>query len=93
MIRIGCFAHAFFFPGYFFGSVGVLWAAKRVPSAIAGWADVDITPPLGSRLAAVVDPIPVARTILDPLHATVLFLKDSKGTGFVIVSFDLIACA
>jgi neutral ceramidase len=70
---------------------GISLGGETSSSAIAGWADVDITPPLGIALGGRGGPETPARTILDPLHAQVLFLKDSKGAGFVLVSLDLIA--
>ena len=35
-------------------------------------------------------PATASKKVLDPLFAQVLYLKDAKGTGFVLVSFDLI---
>ena len=58
--------------------------------ALAGWAEVDITPPLGISLGGRGTPETLAKKILDPLSAQVLYLKDANGTGMVIVSFDLI---
>jgi neutral ceramidase len=57
----------------------------------AGWAEVEITPPLGIGLGGRGGPETVAKKVLDPLYAQVLYLKDPKGTGFVLVSFDLVA--
>jgi neutral ceramidase len=64
----------------------------EVPStaARAGWAQVDITPPLGIGLGGRAGPDTLASRVLDPLVAQVLYLQDSRGTGFVLVSFDLI---
>ena len=59
-------------------------------AATAGWAEVDITPPLGIGLGGRGGPGTLASKILDPLVAQVLYLKDGKETGFVLVSFDLI---
>src|SRR5436190_21163992 len=59
--------------------------------SLAGWAEVDITPPLGIGLGGRGGPETEASKVLDPLFAQVLYLKDSKGTGFVLVSFDLIS--
>lgn len=58
--------------------------------ASAGWAEIEITPPLGIALGGRGAPLTASKKVLDPLFAQVLFLKDSKGTGFVLVSFDLI---
>jgi neutral ceramidase len=60
------------------------------PSAQAGWAEVEITPPLGIGLGGRGGPNTVATKVLDPLFAQVTYLKDAKGAGFVLVSFDVI---
>lgn len=59
--------------------------------ALAGWAEIEITPPLGIALGGRGAPSTESKKILDPLFAHVLYLKDSIGTGFVLVSFDLIS--
>ncbi len=59
-------------------------------SALAGWAEVEITPPLGIALGGRGGPETLADKLLDPLYAQLLYLKDPKGTGFVLVSLDLI---
>ncbi len=64
--------------------------ARVAGVAQAGWAEVDITPPLGIALGGRAGPGTVATNILDPLQAQVLILKDPAGTSFVLVSFDLI---
>jgi neutral ceramidase len=56
----------------------------------AGWAEIEITPPLGIALGGRGAPSTASKKVLDPLFAQVLYLKDSKGTGFVLASFDLI---
>lgn len=58
--------------------------------ASAGWAEVDITPPLGIALGGRGGPDTAAKKVLDPLKAQVLYVKDSKGTGFVLVSVDVV---
>ena len=63
--------------------------AGEVP-ATAGWAEVEITPPLGIALGGRGGAETLANRIIDPLYAQVLYLKDGKGTGFVLSSFDLI---
>lgn len=60
------------------------------PKAQAGWAEAEITPPLGIGLGGRGGPSTVAKKVLDPLFAQVLYLKDAHGTGFVLVSFDII---
>ncbi len=64
---------------------------KATHSAQAGWAETEITPPLGIALGGRGAPSTASRKILDPLFAQVFYLKDIKGTGFVLVSFDLIS--
>ena len=58
--------------------------------AIAGWAEVEITPPLGIVLGGRGGAETLANKVIDPLYAQVLYLRDGKGTGFVLASFDLI---
>ena len=58
--------------------------------ATAGWAEMEITPPLGIALGGRGGAETLANRIIDPLYAQVLFLKDGKGKGFVLASFDLI---
>ena len=65
--------------------------AAENAKAQAGWAEVEITPPLGIGLGGRGGPETVAKRILDPLYAQVLYLKDPQGTGFVLISFDLVA--
>jgi neutral ceramidase len=74
-------------------AAGFLASSSSAPAqtAVAGWAEVDITPPLGIGLGGRAGPGTVAKKVLDPLSAQVTYLKDAKGTGFVLVSFDLVA--
>lgn len=65
------------------------FAADR-PDAQAGWAEVEITPPLGIALGGRGGPETAAKQVLDPLMAQLLYLRDAKDAGFVLVSFDLI---
>ncbi len=58
--------------------------------AKAGWAEVDITPPLGIALGGRGGAETLANRVIDPLFAQVLYLRDGKGAGFVLASFDLI---
>src|SRR5437588_288193 len=58
--------------------------------AQAGWAEIEITPPLGIGLGGRGGPDTVATKVLDPLFAQVTYLKDAKGNGFVLVSFDIV---
>lgn len=67
--------------------------AKDTHEAKAGWAEVEITPPLGIALGGRGGPITAANKVLDPLFAQVLYLQDEKGTGFVLISFDLVGMA
>lgn len=58
--------------------------------AQAGWAEVEITPPLGVGLGGRGGPDTLASKVLDSLFAQVTYLRDAKGTGFVLISFDLV---
>src|SRR5438309_1400585 len=72
--------------------VGTVCAEKSAgASASAGWAEVDITPPLGIGLGGRGGPGTKAIKVLHPLSAQVTYIKDAKGSGFVLVSFDLVA--
>lgn len=71
-------------------SMGIGSAAERAASSSAGWAEVEITPPLGIALGGRGGADAEATRILDPLYAHVLILKDVKGTGFVLVSLDVV---
>ncbi|MEO6182471.1 MAG: hypothetical protein ABIP71_05135, partial [Verrucomicrobiota bacterium] len=74
--------------------VGMQAAETKVTSgASAGWAEIEITPPLGIALGGRGAPSTASKKIIDPLFAQVLYLKDAKGNGFVLVSFDLIGMA
>ena len=59
-------------------------------AAMAGWAELEITPPLGIALGGRGGAETLADRVIDPLYAQVLYLRDAKGTGFVLASFDLI---
>ena len=59
-------------------------------TAAGGWAEVEITPPLGIALGGRGGAETPADKVLDPLYAQVLLLRDGKGSGFVLASFDLI---
>lgn len=70
---------------------GLCPAAEAATSAAtAGWAEVEITPPLGIVLGGRGGGETLANKVIDPLYAQVLYLRDGKGTGFVLASFDLI---
>src|SRR5580765_3091175 len=64
--------------------------ASSRSKAMAGWAEVEITPPLGIGLGGRGGPGTLASKVLDPLYAQVAYLKDGKGAGFVLVSFDVV---
>jgi hypothetical protein len=65
--------------------------ATPVHEAQAGWAEVDITPPLGIGLGGRGGPETVAKRVLDPLYAQVTYLKDGHGKGFLLLSLDIVA--
>src|SRR6266496_5719573 len=73
-----------------FGLFAANPSADHGPAALAGWSEVEITPPLGIALGGRGGPTTLAGKILDPLYAQVLYLKDGKGNGFVLVSFDIV---
>src|SRR5215510_11500782 len=58
--------------------------------AMAGWAEVEITPPLHIGLGGRGGPQTTANSVLDPLYAQVLYLQDGHGKGFVLASFDVV---
>lgn len=66
-----------------------LFAETFAPSQ-AGWAEVDITPPMGVEMGGRGPTETVGKSIRDPLKAQVLYLKDTKGKGFVLVTCDLV---
>lgn len=74
-----------------FFSFEISSAEKVKSTAQAGWAEIDITPPLGITLGGRGAPSTASKKVLDPLFAQVLYLKDAKETGFVLVSLDLIS--
>src|SRR5437870_11412779 len=74
---------------FLFGGILVA-GANTTGTALAGWAEVEITPPLGIGLGGRGGPETRANKVLDPLYAQVTYLKDGKGTGFVLVSFDVV---
>lgn len=57
---------------------------------MAGWAEVEITPPLGIAMGGRGGAEEAATKVLDPLFAQVLCLRDGNGKQFVLVSFDVI---
>ena len=61
-----------------------------VRTALAGWAEVEITPPLGLPMGGRGPTDVVGTKVLDPLCAQVLYLRDTHGAGFALVSFDLV---
>ncbi len=72
-------------------------SVPRVPAATAvsseakaGWAQIEITPPLGMALGGRGGPDTLADKVLDPLHAQLLFLKDGHDAGFALVSLDVV---
>jgi hypothetical protein len=77
-----------------FSPLGMPFTARGAgalpPPSLGGWAEVEITPPLGIALGGRGGPETLAKKVLDPLYAQVLYLKDANGKGFVLVSFDLV---
>jgi neutral ceramidase len=74
-------------PGHLYAAPA---AATGQSGAIAGWAEVDITPPLGIALGGRGGPETCSTKVLDPLCAQVLYVKDAKGNGFALASFDVV---
>ncbi len=72
------------------GAIAADSSSKNDGFAKGGWAEVDITPPLGIALGGRAGPGTKANRVLDPLKAQVLILKDSKGKDFALASFDLV---
>jgi neutral ceramidase len=64
--------------------------SARASETMAGWAEVDITPPLGIGLGGRGGPQTKASKILDHLSAQVFFLQDAHSNGLVIASFDIV---
>ena len=65
--------------------------SSKTDAAEAGWAEVDITPPVGIALGGRGGSGAVPSTkVLDPLYAQVCYVKDEKGAGFALVSFDIV---
>lgn len=60
------------------------------PTAMAGFAEVDITPPIGIELGGRGCGSEPSDVILDPLVAQATALKDPEGHTLVIVSLDLV---
>ena len=56
----------------------------------AGWAGIDITPPLGLPLGGRGPRFTNGATLLDPLTAHALLLEDAKGSRTLWLSLDLI---
>lgn len=71
-------------------AVWLLTAPKSDAAALAGWAEVKITPPIGVALGGRGGPDAHATKVLDPLYGQVLVLKDGKGAGFVLISLDVV---
>ena len=61
-----------------------------MPTAKAGWSQVDITPPLGLPLGGRGPRFSLANEVLDPLVAQVLLMEDAQGTRLMWISLDLI---
>ena len=61
-----------------------------MPTTKAGWAEVDITPPLGLPMGGRGARFTPGASVLDPLYASALMLEDGDGRRLLLVSFDLI---
>lgn len=64
--------------------------SSQASQSSAGWAQVDVTPPLGIALGGRGGNFVAAKEILDPLFLQVSYLKDSRGSGLVLISVDLV---
>src|SRR5688572_21292917 len=67
-------------------STGPIARAKTA----AGWAEIDITPPLGIALGGRGGNYVLAKQVVDPLLAQVLLLQDDNGARFALLSVDLV---
>ncbi len=81
--------------GVFAFSWSVLASAASVAGdsggmALAGFAEVDITPPLGVAMGGRGCSDEISTDVIDPLFAHATVLRDAAGAGLAIVSFDLI---
>jgi neutral ceramidase len=74
----------------FFAAAVSSAARAEAPAALAGFAEADITPPLGIDLGGRGCRDSSADEVLDPLQAAATILKDSRGSTLVIVSLDLV---
>ena len=85
-------AHSWFFAILSAASIAPAAPAKDPATALAlaGWAEIEITPPLGIGLGGRGGPDTAATKILDPLFAQVTVLKDSNGVGLVLISLDVV---
>jgi hypothetical protein len=63
--------------------------AEAASSAKAGWAEIEITPPLGLQMGGRGPAETRGNKVLDPLYSQVLLLQDEKGAGMVVISLDL----
>ncbi len=71
------------------GSVLTFPAGPVRAQTLAGFAEANITPPLGIPLGGRGCKLTYADRIIDPLYLGVTVLKDSKNTTLVIASLDL----
>ena len=76
--------------------ISLLWVslltvgAHAETSGLAGWAELNITPPLGIALGGRGDLEEAASTIADSLRGQVTILRDARTEPVVLISLDLI---
>ena len=66
------------------------WNRAHAEEQSAGWAQMEITPPLGIALGGRGGNYVLAKQVIDPLYLGVIYLEDENGKGMLFASFDLV---